>query len=148
MKKESLCSYIVRQKGRRIGLLSLYHFQPRRSVEMGLAILERADRRRGYGRATFELFINYFSKTDAAKEITVTIAPADASACLFWKRLGFRETARTEGAVRLLRPVRLFSDHEDRDAGVPVDDTERNASEEGCTYRTSAVGSHDDEVRL
>ncbi len=100
VRKTYLCSYIIRTKGRRIGLVGLYGLDDQRSAELSLIIVEK-ERGRGYGRESCELLLNRLCGQHAIDGLRVRVTSRDAKTLHFWEKVGFRVGALASDRIIL-----------------------------------------------
>lgn len=83
-----------------IGFIGLYNLQPDRSAELSLVILDRKNRRLGYGTKAFNLLARTLDRY--RMKLNVRIKPENTASLSFCKKMGFEEHGD-------LRPIKGIS---------------------------------------
>jgi RimJ/RimL family protein N-acetyltransferase len=114
LKKTFAFSFCILVNGKRAGFIGLHIMQPCASAEISLALFEKDMRQKGYGSRAFHLFMHVLEKHPIAEKIVVRVDKDNFISLSFWKKLGFEEVHRVDGARTLLyatRPSSLSRDH-------------------------------------
>jgi len=108
IRKTFIFSYCILVNGRRAGFIGLHNVQPCASAEMSLALFEKDMRRKGHGSGAFHLLVRDLQKHQLAKKIVVRVASDNFISLSFWKKLGFEEVKKNDGAIILLYTARPY----------------------------------------
>ena len=102
MKKTYECLYCVEIASTRTGFIGLYNLRSGDSGELTLVIFPAQNRRRGYGRAAFALFVGALRDRLSVDRVIVRARSDNHASLSFWTNLGFEDLYEDDGNIKVM----------------------------------------------
>lgn len=80
--------------GEMIGILKGQYSDDGNSVWLNMIIIDLKHQRKGYGRKSMEMLVEYFKKNCGIKAMYLAVAENNAAGRAFWQKLNFTEVYR------------------------------------------------------
>jgi RimJ/RimL family protein N-acetyltransferase len=92
-----------------VGFIGLYDLEVGRKASLSAVLFDPRDRRRGYGRESVHLLLDFLKKAGIAKRVYVEVFKANLSSLTFFQNMGFK--IQTGHSDCLLMAKKLDTDH-------------------------------------